>query len=40
MKIFRPSPDGEEELLKETKLYDTCLYRTHGYSTEEVRRAH
>jgi hypothetical protein len=22
------------------KLYDTCLYRTHGYATEELRYTH
>jgi hypothetical protein len=26
--------------LNERKLFDTCLYRTHGYSTEEVRCTH
>jgi hypothetical protein len=40
MNIFRLSSIDEEKSSKEIKLKDTCLYRTHGYSTEQVRCTH
>jgi hypothetical protein len=40
MKLFRTMNEEEGCFYCKQKLDDTCLYRTHDYSTEEVQSTH